>query len=69
MDFISISPGNLHRFVRYLSDKDLFGSYESSFNETRHEFLLIDKNEGFLSQKNEEQRDDFRFQKERRLIC
>jgi len=56
MAFISISPGNLYKLVKYLSEKDLFGLYESSFNEIKEYFPLINKKEGFLSQKNEEMR-------------
>jgi len=56
MALVSVSPGDLYKLVKYLSEKDLFGLYESSFNEIKKEFPLINKKEGFLSQKNEEMR-------------
>ncbi|KYK35749.1 MAG: hypothetical protein AYK18_12815 [Theionarchaea archaeon DG-70] len=47
---------DLYDLVRYLSEKDLYGLYESSFNETKKKFPIIDKKEGELSQINEEMR-------------
>ena len=50
---LPFSARDIFDLVKRLKEKDLFGLYESAFNETKKKFPLIDKKEAQLSQINE----------------
>lgn len=52
-----VSLRDLYEIVKYLTEKDLFGLYESAFNVVKKEFPIIDRKEAQLSQINEKMRE------------